>query len=111
MVPANYNLKIFQGSTFTRVINVPTTLNLSNYTGIRMKIRPTPQSSEVIWDSATGGLTKVGQVITLLIDSSVTQAFTFFTAGYDIELFNAATPALVDKLLTGNVTLIHEYTR
>jgi len=79
----------------------------------RMQIRETVESSTVIYEatSAAGQFVfdNTLKTITLTIPATVTQTFTFETAVYSIELFDAQ--GKVVPFLTGNLVLVKEVTR
>lgn len=112
-----YHLEMEQGSTYRAVFTLSdTTLNLTAYDKIRMKIRRTPGGS-VVWNSEAadpGGSIEIqdSTTIVLLIDSDTTAGFQFDEAGYDIELvISTTTPETVDKILKGKIILDKEYTK
>lgn len=113
MKAGEYDLEIYQGSTYTKSFVVGAGIDLDTYQSVRMSIRIKPQFEGTVYDSATdGGLTKTGQTITLTIPATLTAGFDFDEAGYDIELVKTnVTPNVVDKILTGKVNLIKEYTK
>ena len=114
------NIVIEQGTTFNPVLTytdnsspaVP--IDLSGYTA-RMQIRLKQTDPTFIvggeLTTANGGITLGGAAgtIALLITDTVTTAFTFANAVYDLELIDAG--SLVTRLLTGTVTLSTETTR
>jgi hypothetical protein len=79
----------------------------------RMQIRETVESSTVIYEatSVAGQFTfdNTLKIITLTIPAIVTQNFSFETAVYSIELFDAQ--GKVVPFLTGNLVLVKEVTR
>jgi hypothetical protein len=80
----------------------------------RMQIRETVDNPTVIYSttSAAGGnlfLDNVSKTIRVRIPAEVTQAFSFETAVYSVELYEPG--GLVVPFLTGNLTLVPEVTR
>lgn len=118
MKPATNDLTIYQGSTFSKTwvldqVTIDAGFDFSQYDLVRMQIRKKPNSDTVIWDSVTqGGLTLQDDRIILNIPAHITAEFSFKTAGYDIELVKTSVnPQIVDKFLTGTITLVKEYTK
>lgn len=111
MTAGVYNLEIKQGSTYQRAFTV-TGLDLTTYTGVRMKVREFPDSSTVVWSSAdhAGSLDKDATSINLTISSVDTALFTE-TMGYDIELYTSSNPPVVDTILIGRIVITEEYTK
>lgn len=108
--PATYNFNIYQGKSFDRTFTATSGITLSDYSAIRMQIRKTTDSLEVIWDSnLTGGIVITGNSIVLEITDEETANFTFKTAGYDIELIKPT--GEVDCPFRGTITNIKEYTK
>lgn len=115
MIPETYNFEIHQGSTFitTFTVDADSEIDFASYSSIRMQIRKSPESA-VLWDSAenAGSLTKVdSKNIRISLTAAQTAALDFIEAGYDIELVTSAGTPVVDKWLTGTITLIKEYTK
>lgn len=114
------NIVIEQGTTFNPVLTytdnstpaVP--IDLSGYTA-RMQIRAQQADTAVIvggdLTTENGGITLGGAAgtIALLITDTITTAFTFSNAVYDLELIDGS--GIVIRLLTGSVTLSTETTR
>ena len=115
MKPGIYNMEIEQGSTYHKTWTVlDNALDLSQYAGVRMKIRLLP-GSRVIWDSEAetpGGTIAIEGTdkVNLVIDSATTSAMDFSEAHYDVELYKAGTPEVVDKLIKGKAILNKENT-
>ena len=115
MKPGIYNMEIEQGSTYQKTWTVlDNALDLSTYAGVRMKIRLLP-GSRVIWDSEAenpGGTIAIEGTnkVNLTIDSATTAAMDFTEAHYDVELYKAGTPEIVDKLIKGKAILNKENT-
>ena len=117
MGAGRYDFTIEQGATFSRVVTwkdaAGTPINLTSYTAA-MQIRETKDASSAIATSAgispTITLTLGGAAgtITISISATVTAAFTFETAYYDLEL---TLSGVVTRLLEGIVTLDKEVTR
>ena len=78
----------------------------------RMQLRETVESSVVLYEAtSTAGqivLDNITKTITLTIPGSVTSGFTFLTAVYSLELYDATK---VIPFLVGNITLVPEVTR
>lgn len=109
MLAGTYNFSMNQGSTLTKTFEV-SGLDLGVYTEARMQIRSKPNSDTIIWDSAdSGSISIVDDTVILEIPADITELFDFYTAGYDIELVQS--DELIDKLLTGEITLVKEYTK
>lgn len=121
-----YNFEIEQGATFSRTFEVFDTFiadgdvgNVeSNLTGwsARLQVRKKPQSSTTLLSLTMGsGLsipTPANGTILMELTSVQTAALDFNCASYDLELFvTGSSPAVVDKLIRGEVTLIRESTR
>ena len=114
------NIVIEQGTTFNPVLtytdnSVPAVpIDLSGYTA-RMQIRLKQTDPTFIvggeLTTGNGGITLGGAAgtIALLITDTVTTAFTFATAVYDLELIDGG--GIVIRLITGTVTLSTETTR
>jgi len=114
------NIVIEQGTTFNPVLTytdnstpaVP--IDLSGYTA-RMQIRLKQTDATFIvggeLTTENSGITLGGAAgtVTLLITDTVTTAFTFASAVYDLELIDGS--GIVSRLLTGTVTLSTETTR
>lgn len=115
MKPAEYDFEIYQGSTVNKKFGFDvSTLDLSNYDGVRMQIRQYPEQDVIVWDSekdTLGGLTINSNDIDLIIHAETTAKFPFIECGYDIELYKNGTPELIDKPLVGKIKVVREYTR
>lgn len=87
-------------------------VNLAPYSA-RMQIRETVDSATTIYEATSLGgqivLDNTYKTITLKIPASVTQAFTFETAVYSMELFTQA--GEVTPFIEGNLVLVKEITR
>lgn len=79
----------------------------------RMQIRETVDSTVVLHEATTQNgqiiLNNTYKTIEILIPAAATTGFTFTTAVYSVELFNAS--GVVVPFLTGNLTLVPEVTR
>ena len=121
MAAGIYNFTIEQGTTFTRVFKYKDSngnpIDLSTATSLRMQIRESVNSSNVIseFTSASGqfiisssvGATQKDQ-FTLVISPSTSSNYTFDRAVYDVELDNDGTTT---RLLQGKIKLSKEVTR
>jgi hypothetical protein len=115
MDPGKYNLKIYQGDTFSLEMRIKnddgTDIDL---TGVhaRMQIRKFAHAvdSLISLDSAgAGGITIDGSAVKVQIPAAVTAAFAAQSAVYDLELIN---PDLTVKtLIAGQVSITKEVTR
>jgi hypothetical protein len=87
-------------------------VNLTGYNA-RMQIRETVDSSTTIYEATSAAgqivLDNTYKTITLTIPASVTQAFTFETAVYSVELFTVAGEVI--PFIEGNLVLSKEITR
>ena len=87
-------------------------VNLTGYNA-RMQIRETVDSSTTIYEATSAAgqivLDNIYKTITLTIPASVTQAFTFETAVYSVELFTVAGEVI--PFIEGNLVLSKEITR
>jgi len=88
-------------------------VDLSSYSG-RMQIRETVDSTTILHEATTTNnqivLNNTYKTIEINLPASVTQAFTFTTAVYSLELFTSQ-DNLVVPFLIGNLTLVPEVTR
>ncbi|MGH9931345.1 MAG: hypothetical protein ACREA9_19235 [Pyrinomonadaceae bacterium] len=110
------NLKIPQGSTYSHTFHYrdKTTgaiIDLTGYTG-RMEIRASVDDAVVLYDSTIFGDITIngsqGDVI-LEIPSSVTKAWTWLNAVYDLEIVSGSSK--VTRLVMGTVVISREVTR
>jgi len=87
-------------------------VDLSIYSA-RMQIRETVDSSTVIHEATSANnqivLDNTNKTITITIPAGVTQAFTFETAVYSVELFELT--GRVIPFLVGGLSLVKEITR
>lgn len=87
-------------------------VDLQGYTA-RMQIRPTVESSTVIYEATTTNgqivLDQTFKTILIQIPAATTEQFDFETAVYSVELVSGA--GIVTPFLTGNLVLIREVTR
>lgn len=118
MQPANIDLTIYQGSTFSKTFqwktgNPPTPVNLTGYTA-RMQIRQKVTSETPIITLTTEN----GRIIirdplegrfSLEISAEDTAALSFKSAVYDLEFSSPS--GIVVRLFEGSVTLSPEVTR
>jgi hypothetical protein len=107
----NFNICINQGATYERVFfwqqggcttaGGPSPINLTGYTAL-MQIRAAPLSPTIFYDaSADIVLGGVFGTITLTIDATDTEGFTWWQGVYDLLLTSAG--GQVTRLLSGNV--------
>jgi hypothetical protein len=118
MKPANVNLEIYKGSTYTKEIQwlsgdpaVP--VNLTNCTA-RMQIRKT------IYEGVSDELTTANQRIEIFaplegrlrlkFPPSITSNYNFTTALYDLEIV-FGTETQVTRIMQGTITTVAEITR
>lgn len=115
------NMIIEQGATFDVTVtwqNPDTTpVDLSGYAA-RMQIRDTADDTIVVELLSTNAVTLPHIIVTgvagtvqMIIPSDATEALTFTTGRYDLELYTAASPPYVVRLMRGIVTLNTEVTR
>ena len=87
-------------------------VDLTGYNA-RMQIRETVDSDVVLHEATTQNgqiiLNNTYKTIEILIPAAATTGFTFTTAVYSVELFNAS--GVVVPFLAGNLTLVPEVTR
>lgn len=114
----NTNLEInsvnsLQFTTYTSggVVEYNQPVDLAGYNA-RMQIRETVDSSTVIHEATTANgqleVNNTNKFIRLTLLGNITQAFTFATAVYSIELYNGNN---VVPFINGNLTLVQEVTR
>ena len=119
-----YDLLIDKGATYIKSLTwfnpapIPNPLklahgdpkDLSGYTGA-MQARDDVTSDVVLFSltNVNGGITIVGGVITLRIEASATEAFTFDSAVYDLKL--TAPDGTVTRLVEGKVKVDPDVTR
>jgi hypothetical protein len=115
MTPADINLTIYQGATFSKEfiwLLGGTPVDLTGSTAV-MQIRPTIDSDQIILtlSTATGDivLVEVEGKITIVISAEDTADLTFIRAVYDLEIHNL--DGSVTRLIQGKVTLSKEVTR
>lgn len=109
-------IEIEQGTTFNPVLTWKdsngTVIDITGYTA-RMQIRESITSDTLIDELTTenGGITLGGVLgtITLLISAADTEAYTFTTGVYDLEMISPA--GTVTRLLEGTIKLDLEVTR
>ncbi len=114
-----YDITIEEGTTFSMTFewrdSSGSVIDFSSYDDVRMDIRPTKESSTLIASSegATPGIVidvtdAATGIFIVNMTATVTAAFDFHRAVYDIEAFNTPT---VYRLMEGNVTLSREASR
>jgi len=116
MLPANYDLTIRQGSTWTQSIVWKSSdgdpVNLTGYTA-RMQVRPVIQSETVIVALTTenGRIALGGSdgTLTLELDAETTADIEQASGVYDIEL--ESSDGTVTAILQGRVKFPREVTR
>jgi hypothetical protein len=119
MKAGKYTIEIQQGATFSRIFTCRNVskiaVNLTGYTAV-ISIREAVESASVIATSAgvspTITITLGGAAGTITVDitATVTAAFDFDQAVYDIELTETST-GKVTRILEGPVILSREVTR
>ena len=109
-----YPLLINQGATYERifywqqgcacnVVGGPSPVNLTGYTA-SMQIRPFPLSTTVYYDATNDiVLTPLLGIITLTIDATDTETFTWWQGVYDLLMTSAG--GQVTRLLQGPVVI------
>ena len=94
------------------VVEYNNPIDLLSYSA-RMQIRPSLDSTEVIYSGTTDNgsivLDNVYKTITITVPATSTTNFTFTTAVYSMELYDNT--GVVIPFLTGNMTLVPEVTR
>jgi hypothetical protein len=115
--PGNYPLCIYQGATVSLVFlwtagnccgavgASPQPVDLTGYTAA-MQIRPYVLSPTVLYDAGAAGDLVLGGVygtITLTIDATDTEGFTWWTGVYDLLVTSSG--GVVTPLLKGTVTV------
>lgn len=116
MNPAEYDLTIYQGKTFTKTLILKDSAgDVIDFTGaeVRMQVRPSYGSDTKLVDltEANGRVstTPASGQIDLLISATDTAAMSISGGVYDIEIEYA--DGVVDGILRGSVTLVPEVTR
>ena len=113
------NIVIEQGTTFNPVLTYtdnatpPVAIDLTGYTArMQIKLKKTDPSfitgGELTTENGGIVLGGVAGTITLLITDTVTAAFVFSNAVYDLELISSG--SIVTRLLQGSATLSIETT-
>lgn len=127
MVPGDYDITIYRGSTFELAIGAANAAGVAtdfaaDYDGARLQIRaawlkkqPAPKTPLLELTTANGGIIFDTTTLTLYLSAAATAALTFNGGRYDLELVVDAvvSPAAVeqvDKLLTGLVKVTGEVT-
>jgi hypothetical protein len=119
MQPADLDLVVYKGTTFSRLIQWKTgdpavPVNLTGFTA-RMQIRKTVNSTEIL-DTLTTENNRLSIYAPtegrLRIDISAEQsaAYTFTLAAYDLEIVSSDTQT-VQRLLQGSFSAVPEVTR
>lgn len=114
-----YNTNINQGSKF--VLNVQarnsdgSVMDLTGYSA-RMQVRETVDSVDVLLEATTtdGSITiptPASGVVMVRIGGDVTEALTFNTGKYDLEIYKVSDPTEVIRIVEGNISLHLEVTR
>jgi len=134
MVPGEYNIRIYRGSTFSLTVSATNSslvaYDFTDYDDIRMQIRPpwvkgyrgagVTAPSPLITLDLTDGI-EVGsgdETIVITISAADTAALTFTEGVYELELIIDADPTgdpaipdeIVHKILFGKVTVTGEVT-
>lgn len=118
MAAGIYNFTIDQGSDLTLPIEIKndddSVFDLTDYTA-RMQIRQyvNSTSTEDELTTANGRITisqpSTYYVISLIFPNATTEAYTFNTAVYDLEIIDSS--STVTRILQGKITLSKEVTR
>lgn len=102
----------YKAYTTGGVIEYYTPIDLTGYTA-RMQLRPTLDSTTIIDEYTTANgkivIDIVGCSITILVDATLTAAYTFTSAVYSLEMVSGS--GVVTQLTTGTITLVKEVTR
>lgn len=112
--PGNYDFKIYQGATFSRVITWKdesgALVDLTGYSA-RMQIRKKIDGDSIIeLTTSNGRITLGGAAGTITLNISATDTAALLSNGvYDLEL--VASGNIVTRLLEGSVTLSREVTK
>ena len=116
ITPGRYDLTIYQGSTFSKSIQIResdglTPVNMTGYTA-RLQMRETFDSSTILVTLTTenGGISIDGATgsIVLTMSATATAALTWTAARYDLEIVSGAT---VYRPIEGKVKVSREVTR
>jgi hypothetical protein len=116
MAVLRLNIAFKKGRNFALVIQArnsdKTVMDLSGYTG-KMQVRPTADSSTILAEasSTNGRLTINGPtgIISVLIPADVTEAMSWESGVYDLEVTNGATN--IKDVAEGFASLSKEVTR
>ncbi len=126
MVPGKYNITVYRGSTWSvgieaaDVNNVSTDFDIDymdNGGFMRMHVRPawqkTTTSAAPLLELTTANnrIVVTGTLITLTLTAAETEALTFESGQYDLELVSGDAEPVVDKILYGSFTVINEATQ
>lgn len=112
MIPAEYQLNIYEGSNFNRaMIAKDDTDNPIDFTGYaaQMHLRETVGATTFIDWSSYLTLGTTDGTISLSVPYSATESFPFTKGVYDLELTTATNERF--KLIRGVVNVINEVTR
>lgn len=124
MIPGRYDFDIYKGGTLstklTGVDSAGVTTDFTQYTAIRMQIRPVwaefgaTEAPLVELTLANGGIikTEANLALNLNMTAEATAALTFNSGKYDLELVieAAGEDDVVNKFLRGIVTIAGEVT-
>jgi hypothetical protein len=124
MIPAEYDITIYRGATFSLPMSYTDGDGLVNfqgtYTGARMQIRPAvlnvpdaevpPDDPAFDLSTANGKLIMLSTALTISLSAADTAALPLVNGVYDLELYITATPEIVDKFLYGKITVKGEVT-
>jgi hypothetical protein len=121
MIPGKFDIKIYRGSTFEHTLyaaiaDIDVDFGV-DYTSAELHVRPAWVSTGstlpplLTLSTENGGITITGLLVKLNLSAVETAALQFVDGKYDLEFINAnVTPAVVDKLLYGSVTVFGEKT-
>lgn len=111
------DIVIEKGARFTRTLQVRnsdgTLFDLTGYSG-RMQIRETLDSVAVLVEATTANgritINVPSSTVTVTIGADITDAMTWTSGVYDLEVFGAS-PADVVRVVEGNASLSWQVTR
>ena len=118
MVVGQYNITIVQGSdkdiTMTLKEDNGDLIDLSTYSA-RMQVRPT-KTAQIIYDDLSTDNDRIeidttDSKVILKFPNTITSAYDFKTAFYDLELYVGTDPIIVKRLLEGTFNVNKEVTR
>ena len=117
-MPTKFNLDIIRGSRYIKgFVYADAKKNPIDITGLdaRMQIREkdTSPTAEIELSTANGRITTVhgDGHINIVLTAPETEAISIDTGVYDLELFDAGNPDIVDTILMGAVTVTDGITR